>query len=156
MGYYFLYTFQQKQLKREMKKEMLAGISFSELEVIDPSAAGTSFRWEEENKEFYLHDELYDIVEVRKEGTKTLYYCINDKKEKQLLKKLADAVRGGQQGRHGSKHGKQLVKFQLPVFVLSKLTVEFTGLVVERPSFGMLEQHLVSVSKEIKDPPPKA
>lgn len=156
VGYYFMYSFQQKQLRREMKKEIFAGIPLSELELIDPSTAGTGFQWKEEDKEFYLHDEMYDIVSTKEINGKIYYYCINDKKEKKLLKNFTDAVRGSHHGRNGNKQGKQVIKFQLPVFVLSKLPDDVAGLVIDLPSFGSLEQHFVSICREINDPPPKA
>lgn len=156
VGYYFIYSYQQQQLKWEMKQEILAGIPSSELEIIDLADVNTSFHWKEKDKEFYLNDELYDIVSSKTVEGKELYYCINDQKEKQLLKNFANAVRDGSHGRHGNKNGKQVIKFQLPVFVLSRSVDEFAGLIVEKPSFGSLEQHLTSTCKEINDPPPKA
>ncbi len=44
-----------------------------------------SMHWEKANKEFILDGKMYDVVKTKTIKGKKILYCINDKKEQQLL-----------------------------------------------------------------------
>ena len=109
LGYYFLHNIQQYQLKQEIKRAMLSAIPESALELI---AETDQLVWEEEGKEFHLNGEMYDVVKTKTHNGKTVYYCINDKKEKRLLDRLIKLVKANDDSRRG-RSGKITVKFQV-------------------------------------------
>lgn len=101
MGYYGIFAMQQEIIRYQQKRELLSTLSNEELERIpwEPSMV-----FMDDNQEFSLNGNQYDIVRTGVEAGIRVYYAVNDKKETQLLKKLADASRShGQQ--QGAKKG---------------------------------------------------
>ena len=123
-GYYFIYVIQQYQLKESIKEKLLATIPEASLDIIDAGINKNDIEWEEEGKEFYLHGLLYDVAAIKIINGRTLIYCLNDKKEEQLLQDLAKAVSSGNDQNTTSKHGGHTVKFQLlDYIILSENTI---------------------------------
>ena len=134
-----------------MERELLKQIPDSSLEVIVVENFGDEIRWKEKNKEFSLDGVLYDVVRIQKREGNSYLYCINDKKEKQLLDNLVKAVNKN----HDSKKARNIIK---PV-----LADLFFGTSLESPNFfsdsfqyDILNVSTISSYKEIKGPPPKA
>jgi hypothetical protein len=117
-GYYFFYMFQQYQIKEAAKHALLAKLPKSSLEIIDANAYKNDIKWEEEDKEFYLHGQMYDVAFIKMINGKKLIYCLNDSKEEDLLKRFANAVNSGNEQNSSSKHGHHIIKFQLSDFVM--------------------------------------
>ena len=151
VGYYFIYTIHQYILKEEMEKELLAHIPDSSLELIIAEEFGEKIEWEEKNKEFLLNEELYDVARIEIKDGKTHLYCINDKKEKQLLDNLVNAVNKN----HDTKKERNNVK---PVLTDLFFTTTPDSLHFFSYSFtyDILSVSIISSFKEIKSPPPKA
>lgn len=150
IGYYFLYSYQLHATRKAIKKEILSGIPDSMLEIVVEGEVN-GFRWKDTGEEFYLHNEMYDIVRTEQRNGKTIYHCINDKKEKQLLQKMTNLVKSSQ---HGRKQSKYLIKFQIPVYILSKSADELVVSTDQSPLLGMWQKHFSSAYAEVNDPPP--
>ena len=134
-----------------MERELLKQIPDSSLEVIVVENFGDEIRWKEKNKEFSLDGVLYDVVRIEKREGKTYLFCINDKKEKQLLDNLVNAVNKD----HDAKKAGNTIK---PV-----LTDLFFTTILECPkvfsdsfTYNMVNVSIVSSFKETESPPPKA
>src|SRR4051812_27755727 len=95
LGYYCIYRFHQYQLKEEMEARIFEHISDADLEVFELQKNSSDIEWEEEGKEFILQHELYDVVKIKIVGAQTLLYCINDKKEAQLIRDYSKALKAG-------------------------------------------------------------
>ena len=134
----------------------MAALPESSLEIIDADINKNNIEWEEEGKEFYLHGEMYDVARVKKINGKTLIYCLNDKKEEQVLQDLAKAVQSGSDQNNNGKPGQHLIKFQLAD--LNILSTEKTSVAINQPArqkhFGYTVA-IVSNNKEVNTPPPK-
>ena len=134
----------------------MAALPESSLEIIDADINKNNIEWEEEGKEFYLYGEMYDVARVKKINGKTLIYCLNDKKEEQVLQDLAKAVQSGSDQNANGKPGQHLVKFQLAD--LNILSTEKTSVAINQPArqkhFGYTVA-IVSNNKEVNTPPPK-
>ena len=134
----------------------MAALPESSLEIIDADINTNNIEWEEEGKEFYLHGEMYDVARVKKINGKTLIYCLNDKKEEQVLQDLAKAVQSGSDQNANGKPGQHLVKFHLAD--LNILSTEKISVAVNQPArqkhFGYTVA-IVSNNKEVNTPPPK-
>jgi hypothetical protein len=151
VGYYFIYTIHQYILKEEMERELLAHIPDSSLDVFVTEELGDKIVWEEDNKEFSIDGILYDVARIKKSDGKTFLYCINDKKEKQLLDSLAKAVNAN----HGNKQEKNRIKSLLIDLVCLSNQEEPVSFCVPSP-YSPFNVMLVSSFEEIKIPPPKA
>jgi len=151
VGYYFIYTIQQFIIKEEMERELLQHIPDSSLEVIIEEEVADNIEWEEDGREFSLDGTLYDVARIEKKEGKTFLYCINDKKEKQLLDNLAKAVGKN----HNDKKGRNNIKSLM--FDLVYITTEEELKTFSYPStYSYFNVTLVSSFEEINSPPPKA
>ena len=151
VGYYFIYTVHQYIIKEEMEREMLTLIPESSLEVFVAEEFGDKIVWEEENKEFSIEGTLYDVARIKKADGKTFLYCINDKKEKQLLDGLSKAVNAN----HGNKQEKNSIKSLLVDLVCMSNEEEPTTFSI-LSTYSCYNVTLVSSFEEISSPPPKA
>ena len=73
----------QYRVKAEVKHSITKGIYKDALIAVD--AINKAIKWVEPGKEFSLNFHMYDIVYTAKKGDKTIFYCIDDSKEKQLI-----------------------------------------------------------------------
>jgi len=134
-----------------MERELLAHIPESSLEVIIAEQVAGKIVWEEKHKEFSLDGILYDVARVEKKEGKTILYCINDKKEKQLLDNLVKAVNKN----HNNKQGRNNIKSLLLDLVCMSVEEEIRSLSVPS-TYSSFNVSLVSSFGEIHSPPPKA
>ena len=153
MGYCFFYMFQQYQIKEAVKHELLAKLPESLLEIIDANAHKNDIKWEEEDREFYLHGQMYDVAFIKIMNGKKLIYCLNDSKEEDLLKRFADVVNSGNEQNSTSKHGYHIIKFQSSDYViLSQYTIK-----INEPVLVKYINHTVTLVTNITEvftPPP--
>ena len=151
VGYYFIYTIHQHIIKEEVERELLKHIPDASLELIIAEDFGNKIEWEEKGKEFSLNDELYDVARIEIKDGKTHLYCINDKKEKELLDNLVKAVNKN----HDNKKERNNVKpFLTDMIVVTSFEPMKTF--SDSSPYGSLSVSPVSSFKEIKSPPPKA
>jgi hypothetical protein len=150
VGYYFIYSFQQWQLKAAIKKELFSALPDSSLEIIIAEEHAGAIQWQEEGKEFYLNGILYDVVKAKKTNNKTILYCLNDYKEKHLLAKLARVVHAGRSG----KSNKGMVKFQFSICIISQNQANVFLPFIDSPQASWVHSELRSSFQEINDPPP--
>ena len=134
-----------------MERELLAHIPESSLEVFVAEELGDKIVWEDDNKEFSIDGVLYDVARIKKIGEKTFLYCINDKKEKQLLDSLTKAVNAN----HGNKQEKNRIKSLLVDIVCLNDQEESVSFSIPL-LYSSFNVSLVSSFEEINLPPPKA
>ena len=151
VGYYFIYTIHQHIIQEEMERELLAHIPESSLEVIIAEHVANKIVWEEKNKEFSLDGVLYDVARIEKKDGKTFLYCINDKKEKQLLDNLVRAVNKN----HDNKQGRNNIQSLLVDLVCMSHEEEPRSFSISS-AYSSFNVSLVSSFEEIHSPPPKA
>jgi hypothetical protein len=149
VGYYFVYTIHQHFIKEEIERELLTHIPDSSLDVVIVEDWNNKLVWEEQGKEFSLNGEMYDVARIEIKDGKTHLYCINDKKEKEILDNLVKAVN------HDSRKERNTVKPVLTDMIIIA-TVEPEKTFSDSSSYGTLSISPVSSFKEITSPPPKA
>jgi hypothetical protein len=84
-GYHLVFYLQRAALKSEMKAFLrsqethrdIVQISFTEEEL-------SQLEWEGDD-EFFFNGEMYDVIQKKADGNKTIIFCISDKKETALL-----------------------------------------------------------------------
>jgi len=83
----------KKQVKKEVKSEMIAGLDKEELVLLKFTKEETQkeLRWEHP-KEFEFKGQMYDLVEKSRQGDTIFYWCWVDDKETKLNQKLKEIV----------------------------------------------------------------
>jgi hypothetical protein len=80
---------QQKQIKREVKWKMIAGLNDEELVLHKFSKKDkTKLKWKH-SKEFEYKTQMFDVVKTIHKGDSTYYWCWWDHAETKLNKRLA-------------------------------------------------------------------
>jgi hypothetical protein len=149
-GYYIFFAWQQHEIKEAMELQLLAAVPDSLLDLI-VEGQSNSFRWEEVGKEFYQQGQMYDVVKSVAKGNNTLLYCINDKKEAQLLSQLSEAAR-----QQSGKGEKQVHKIQvIDLYFQPAKPVIHTSPVLGN-NYTPFNAAIIAFTKEVNAPPPRA
>lgn len=153
-GYYFTWLYAQHQAKEEMKEQLVKNLPDEMLEAIPLTGNTDNIKWEEEGKEFSLNGEMYDVVRTRTVKGKTVLYCMNDKKERDLLSHLSNTVQSSHQN-NGKQNKALFLKLASDPAIIAML--EFTW--PETPHENYFTSYDIDfpVRPElISSPPPKA
>ncbi len=85
-GYYLCYVVFQYMIHQEMMQKIQNGLYDDELTcIIVPDNDNSSVSWTEPGKEFRYKEEMFDVIKMKIHNGQHIYYCINDKKEQQLI-----------------------------------------------------------------------
>ena len=155
LGYKFIYAIRQADAKEEAKQKLLALIPETALELIDAGANKNDIKWEEEGKEFYLHGQRFDVAKIKEVNGKTMLYCLNDKKEEQVLQDLAKSIQSASDQSANSKPGLHIVKFQIADFILDTQKIITTIYQPARQKHVGYTAAIINTIKEVNTPPPK-
>jgi len=155
IGYYALSSLQQYWAREDMETQLLASIPENNFTVFELSTINGDIRWEEQGKEFYLLGELYDIAKTKTIGKHTWLYCLSDKKEAQLLKARADAVKSGAEQNSGNKQASHTIKFQMTDCVIFERQNELIHTVYTGALHPEYAEPILFSAKQINTPPPK-
>lgn len=118
IGYYFFYRFQQHEIKEAAKHALLATLPESSLQIIDANTHKEDIEWQEEDKAFYLHGQMYDVACIKVINGKQLIYCLNDGKKEDLMQELANLVDYGNKQSSSNKYAHHIIKFHLSYYTI--------------------------------------
>jgi hypothetical protein len=149
-GYYIFFAYQQHELKEAMEIQLLAAVPDSCLNII-VAEQNPTFRWEEESKEFYQDGQMYDVIKTVVKNNKTVLYCVNDKKEAQLLLQLSKAS-----GHHNGKGEKQSNKIQVIDLYCQSMRLAIKSHLLSGKLYTHSGTDAITPVKEVNAPPPRA
>jgi hypothetical protein len=151
-GPFGLYVYRQQQVRHEMKTRLFAELPESDLVQIDLETFSDQIHWEEKGKEFMMGGEMYDVVKERSIGNRRIIFCINDKKEQELMKAYAKATNPSDPKKANGKHA---FKFQqTDCFILTVPERAFPG--IHGQFFSLRSTSpLSSLAHEVQGPPPR-
>jgi hypothetical protein len=155
IGYYIIYSIQQYIIREEIEKEFLRGLPDSAFEVIIAEQYKDKLEWEEEGREFSLNGSMYDVARIKKINGFTYLFCLNDKKEKRLLDKLANAAGSANENNSNNRPGQHHVKYQFSDFVVYKNDMELSRFAFIKPEYINFNVALPSAFKKVSSPPPQ-
>lgn len=117
-GTYIWLKYEMKIIKKEVKKQMIAGLDENDLVVFKfkKSSTKSELNWKHP-KEFEYRGEMYDVVKFESKGDTTIYKCWWDNKETKLNKQLAQMI-GDIMGRNpqNKENQKRLGSFYQKLF----------------------------------------
>lgn len=153
VGYYFVIRHSQNLQKRSIKQKIKSQLTDKHLQIISLTDNKKEIYWEEEGKEFFFKGEMFDVVKTKILNGNILLYCINDKKEKELVNHYNTLTK---ENSSTDKKSKIKPDNSTNLFLVehdqSALTfVEFTDL-----EFSNLQVILPVNNTEKISPPPKA
>ena len=153
-GYYFFYTVRLSQVREEMKERLCANLPVSSLELIIQD--NKTISWQEPGREFYLDGRLYDVAMRKMVNGKIWLYCINDKKEGQLVQDIAKMVRSSGDNNTDGKTGRQMLKLQLNDYIVHSIEKIIHIAQNEKQQYFDFDASTPSAIAEVTVPPPRA
>jgi hypothetical protein len=153
VGYYIVMHHSQSVQKEVIKEKILSQFKEDELEIISVSDNHKQIYWEEEGKEFSLNGQMYDVVKRVIVSGKVMLYCINDKKERQLVDDYNSITKHNSSS---DKKGKNTIdnSFNLFVYYDEKNSDQYFILAANK--FHSFVSHLTESIDDNISPPPKA
>lgn len=125
--------FQQKQVRRDVKWKLIAGVDKHELVFFKFSVQQVSSELDwKHSKEFRFRGEFYDIVEQENHGDSLSYWCWWDRKETELYQQF-EQVLAGYHSKNPIHKNKQKIAQQLfkNLFLETKVELVFSAFEIE-------------------------
>ncbi len=147
---------QLKQVKREVKRKIIAGIDKNELVLLKftESQKKKQLKWKH-SKEFQYNGEMYDIVETEIKGDTTYYWCWWDYKETKLNQKLEKLLSFALQNNPKKQKHQILLKNFFKSLYFSESEETMTVAVIEiKNKYYVQDINFQSLSKAPPIPPP--
>lgn len=156
MATFTFLQYQKKQIKREVKWKMIAGIDKNELVLLKftEEEIQTELRWEH-SKEFEYKDQMYDIVEKWVQSDTIYFWCWWDHEETKLNKQLDGLlanVLGNDQQRQEKKN--QLADFFKKLYHENQ-RIDFAKISEHRIDCFFFSEDLASIYYTPPVPPPR-
>lgn len=161
LGTYTWLHVQKLRVKQEVKRAMMAGMSKERLVrlAFTQAQADTLLRWEHA-KEFEFQNQMYDVLEQKKQGDSMVYWCWWDQEETLLNRHLDDlAINAFTKDPQRQKAQDQLFQFFKSIYCSVPDALESFKLVAldefsQRLIWGEKNQHH-SWKQRPPSPPPK-
>ena len=153
IGYRFVFLIQQHELKERAEAQLLSTINDDQFEQVNEDDNRGNIIWEEEGKEFSLNGQLYDVAKKQVVNGKTILYCLNDKKEEQLIGEMIRKERSNADNTSSNKDGKHTIKFQLSDFTEPAQNVSFTT-IENNQTYREFSSPVCWLIKKVNTPPP--
>lgn len=143
--------FQKQLIRKEVKRQIIAGIDKSELFLLKftKQESHTLLKWKH-NKEFEYQHEMFDVVETETCGDTLSLWCWRDSKETKLSKqldKLLDYVFGHDSRRMVNQ--KRLSNFYKSLYCEHDVATQMLTCLPEQP----VPAYHFSLSKVVHQPP---
>lgn len=89
---YLFYAQKKREIRREVKHRILAGMDDNELTLLKFTKNEAENLYWEHSREFEFQDQMYDVVRMEESGDTIFYYCWEDHAETRANHKLKTAV----------------------------------------------------------------
>ncbi len=156
MGYFIIFRYNQYLIQQEMVSRIRCGANHEKtviLKILHPERQ-TQFR-RIKKTEFIYFGKLYDVVTERKNGDTSFFYCIQDKKEEDLLADYSLYLR-----RNGDSSHKDNSILALVYNLISQALIQYPSMTVQEQGialhFPVFTQIIVPVYLVHFTPPPES
>jgi len=96
-GIFVIFKLKQIEVKEEATEKIASNLHDNELEIFTINIeefknGGSNIIWEEKGKEFRYEDKLYDVVRIKYADGKIQLFCLNDKKEENIIESFSNSL----------------------------------------------------------------
>jgi hypothetical protein len=114
LGYHIVFRIHLSEIRAEMKQRLRYSSSKDALVLVLDKEESSQVEWENKH-EFRYQNEMYDVIDQRREGSHLVIRCIPDEKEKELL----EAYEKIAQKNNNSPAQTSLIKLITAPFIVS-------------------------------------
>ncbi|ROL61594.1 hypothetical protein D9V86_04960 [Bacteroidetes/Chlorobi group bacterium ChocPot_Mid] len=148
---YFYYS--RAEIRSEMKVLMKSNIPKDKIIVLKIAHKSKYFT-RIHKKEFRYQGKMYDIIKEFPQKKYTIYYCINDEKEEQLMESYSKLFETSDDGMTTVKYaGKVLKNIFFPLYIEKEL--KNNNFVNKKTTLYIFAEHCLFNFKDVELPPPK-
>ena len=152
-GYHLIFYIRQAEIKAEMKRSLLHSDN-KEVDLLVFSLNDKKniekLEWEDDD-EFELNGEMYDVIEKKTQNGKLIIRCINDKRETELIKNYEKINKEG-----NSKNRTALLLKLLDNTSASPVTIElFIKNILKPAKVSFCSIAISSCYHDVLTPPPR-
>jgi hypothetical protein len=148
-GYYPWFSILQNNIQNEIEEEIEEGLKSEDLTLIIVLAEKVQeISWIKPNREFQYNGDMYDVVKIKNIPGKKYYYCLNDKKEKQL-------IAGFNKTNNTKKESEKRLKRNFSYSFYLHPTIETKSEYPIELTFSTIFNFYASNTIDIHSPPPK-
>ncbi len=158
VGYFIAFQSVQYQIKLEVKSEIFRNASLNELQAVTIAKQNLNkIEWFEYKKEMQYNNERYDVVKIKENSNSITFYCINDKKEQELLVNLNNHINihSAENKPLKNQAAKNLEKNVVKVYFQSKQQFLFPVISESEKIFFQVQLIYRNPLLEINSPPPE-
>ncbi|HEY4064336.1 MAG TPA: hypothetical protein VGM30_20665 [Puia sp.] len=155
LGYYGQFMILQWRMKEAAREAWLTTVADDQLYRISLADLNASGRWEEEGRECWFRDHLYDVVRQEKIDGKTYLFCLDDEGETQLIRQSGEMTRANldQPGKKDTHPSLLKMGDILP----AENSLSFTPVLPDREYTScFIKNKLPLRDSDISVPPPKS
>lgn len=149
MGLIPVFYLNRNMAKAQMKKEIRMGKH--DADAIPINLKINKVKWEKPGKEFWLNNEIYDIIKCIDED-QGIYLCINDRNEEKIMKGLKQLIMKGEFNHNTLTH--LLIKLINSEKILSVFCFSWLNEFSVHDYSGFIVEDHVPVNLEVLSPPP--
>jgi methionine sulfoxide reductase heme-binding subunit len=154
LGYYGQFVIQQMVLKEEAREAWIAALPdrcFFRIRLADVNAAG---HWEEEGKECWYKNHLYDVIRRKDDGGAVWLYCMDDEREARLIRQSGEVTQANND--HPDKGTNHSLSLRIWDWLVETILLRVSRpLVPAKHLYAYSPQSLCVGYTEIVVPPPK-
>ena len=154
MGFYIVFRYNQFVIRREMMAMIMHGEGSGKIVVLRITENDKNFR-RIDKEEFAYHGKMYDMVSEDTRGDTTIFYCLHDKKEEELVARYTLYLRHS-----GGSPVKDNQVLAMLHSLISHALIQNPSLAALRPAtdfnYQVLNTDLIPVYLAQKAPPPKS
>lgn len=154
-GYFVYYSYQEYRLKEQVKAELAAGRLNNFLEVIELEQNKDRISWHEENREFCMAGEMYDVQAIESRNGKTYLHCLNDRKEEALQSEIGKIVQQ-HTGKSSGEKNKHILKLQVDDYLVVDTDISLSLTNITKIKYSIFKEAASSENTEIITPPPQS
>lgn len=158
LGGTYIWLHQQKrQIKKQVKRHLIAGLSKNQLVLLKFTKADEQkkLRWEHA-KEFEYNHQMYDVVTKQTIGDTTYYRCWWDNEETQLNKKLHTLLAKALGTNKANKdRQKRIIQFIENAFIQQHTLAIAKFNFLKQAHYTHNNYHLLGLKQKPQYPPPK-
>lgn len=153
-GTYVIFKIQQHQIRREIKQEIKKGISEKDLTSITVSSENENELIWKDHEEFSYKGMMYDVVHVEILNKTTIYHCISDIQENNLIAQYQNDLQKKQKNKNRRTNSVKTVKFLQKINPLPQKDEFVLSEKIQLSNFDY-QNNYAPLSLEILSPPPK-
>jgi hypothetical protein len=155
LGYYGQFVIQQWMLKEAAREAWIAALPdrcFFRVRLVEVNTAG---HWEEEGKECWYNNHLYDVIRQKEECGVVWLYCMDDEREAKLIRQSGEMTHANYD--HPNKQANHSLSLRIGEWLAETISVRVARpLLPVEHHYDYRHSFLSLGYSEIVVPPPKA